>query len=301
MFCESCGKKIPEDSLFCEFCGSKVNHGPESSFHNEEDFEEVEQNTYKEMDEQAYKTDHKEKKSKILLIGLVAIISLGVIIAGYSILNKALKNKADTGDNASLGLHEKETVDKGGVAPEKNNPLENLPPSDPTEVEGIPAVDQAAKEAFDDIGEEDFGWYFDLDFDEAPEGVTMVEYKNVLGDWKIMAISYEAEFAEIYYSFGDIEEYSSNEEFTWANTSVTFNHKYVDYAGEKYPFDEEDATDKLFASFDGDVLEMVFEEDRLVYVLFWEEKGNLYGVGHLFEDDDNDGFADLKLVLAFTR
>lgn len=303
MFCESCGKEIPDDSMFCEYCGRKVWEPAQSSFHEEEVCEGAEYNPHIEMEEeQVYESNHKREKSKFILIGVVAVISLAVIIVGYSILNKSLKNRPDKQDSASLDLQESKPADNGQVIPEKDIPSENLPELDSAEVDqAIPAVDELSKEPFADIGQEDFGWYFDLDFDQAPEGATLVEYNDVLGDWKIMAINYEAEFAETYYSFGNIKEYSSTENYTWANTIVTLDHKYIDYAGEKYPFDKEDATDQVLCGFDGDVLEMVFEDDMVVYVLFWEEKGKLYGAGHLFEDDDNDGFADLTLVLAFTR
>ena len=71
MFCEKCGKEIPDDVKFCRYCGNNT----------EENGSENESGGDSTSDHGIDKGEHKEKKHKRLIIIMIAIVVLALVAA----------------------------------------------------------------------------------------------------------------------------------------------------------------------------------------------------------------------------
>ena len=267
MYCESCGKQIPDDSRFCEFCGSPV---------KAETYEDLDEVAGKETGKEGNIASDKRKKGdsgygsyskprariRILPLVLVAVIAAG----GYMAV------KALGGD--------------GGIP----------------RVSDIPGLILGKGNADMEIGRDDFSWYVAASYDEVPQGGDVLEYKDILGEWKVMAVNYVSEPEETFFSTAVIKENSSvTDEGKTLDTAVEFTHHYVEFDGEKSEFEGDEASDLLYAAFEDGYLSMALGDDRLAEIIFWKKDGREYGQSHIYSDWDKDGIADLVNVILFTR
>ena len=143
---------------------------------------------------------------------------------------------------------------------------------------------------------EDFDWYVPMSYDEVPQGGTALDYDDILGTWKFMVVNYQSIPEETYFSTAVLSEHNS--EF---NTAVDLTHHFVEYDGEQYPFEGDEAIDLLYANYSDGYLVLALSDDRIAEIIFWKKDGREYGQGHIYSDWDNDGIADLVNVLLFTR
>lgn len=157
--------------------------------------------------------------------------------------------------------------------------------------------DQSSNISDNSITREDFSWYVPASYDDVPEGGVPLAYKDILGSWKVMTVNYVSEPEETFFSTLTLKEYASADQ----NTAVEFLHHYVEYDGETYEFEGDEAKDLLYANFDDGFLHLALGDDRLALIQFWEKDGKKYGQSHIYSDWDNDGMADLVNVMLFTR
>ncbi|MGB4439557.1 MAG: zinc ribbon domain-containing protein [Sedimentibacter sp.] len=282
MFCESCGKNIPDDSRFCEYCGSKVTVEADTSPKEETITENSDYVSVIKREEEAVHSNNviPKKSGFVKKAAILIIAAAAVIFGGFSLISQLLKEDPKTESNA---LNDVSRGNSGKSEPEQ--PSENPPVQD----------------SFILISEEDFEWYSIASYDQMPEGASALSYMDILGEWKVMAVNYVSEPAESYFSIGIVEEYSPSENDIGANTSVTLMHQYIEVKEEKHFFDEDNSTDMVLCSYGEGVLEMVLGDDKILDIIFWEKEGKQYGQSHLYRDDDNDGFADLITSVAFVR
>lgn len=292
MFCESCGKEIPDDSKFCEYCGNPVIFDNFEFFDDYDSSIEERINDYPNIDSHIEKQKSEKnnnipkRRFNIKRMAIVFILLL-IVFVGFSFASNILKEKPRVDPNISTNLP---------ASIPSNDPLLE----DATELEKSPSsLDTSSQTSFTDINEGDFAWYFDLDFMDVPLNSSELQYAAILGEWKVMAINYESETAEIYYSFANMEEYNSLEGAR--NTSLSLKHQFVEYEGEIYPFDEEDSKDMILGYYDDGLLELFITDEKIVDSVFWEKDGKNYGQGYYFRDHDNDGIGDLELIMAFVR
>ena len=304
MFCESCGKNIPDESRFCEYCGSEVI--PESVIYSQEDIDnnihsEQESASYNKQKrgsrydqeiekEYEYPRTPKPKKSGLIKKAAAFLVLAVVLVGGYSLLRQFIgKNPERIVENSAKPSMGRESI-----------PQEEQPPANDPENYGpennLPAANDSVI-----INEDDFNWHFEEYYYEIPDGAIELSYMDILGEWKLMAVNYLPDTEEIHYSSAVISEYSPDSAHMGANTSVLLTHQYTKYDGEKYFYDEEDSTDMVLGSYGEGILQMALADDKVMDVIFWEKEGKQYGQSYLFRDDDNDGFADLVFSMAFVR
>lgn len=144
---------------------------------------------------------------------------------------------------------------------------------------------------------DDFNWYVPMSYDEVPTDGTQLMYEDILGEWKIMVVNYISVPEETYFSTVDLKENASSE----FNTTLDFTHHYIEYDGEEYPFEGEDAKDLLYGYFGDGYLTLPLGDDKIAWVIFWAKDGHEYGQSHIYSDWDNDGIADLTTAVLFTR
>lgn len=306
MYCESCGKKIPDDSRFCEYCGSQVN--PEIVIHSEEDidngkhYEQENKQDYEQEIEEEYDYDYEEtpmpKKSGLIKSLSIFLVLAIVLVGGYKLISQFIgKNPEQILENSNKPSMASESRNDqasnnapGNIAPENNAPENN------TSGNNVPVANNSVT-----INEDDFNWHFEEYYYEIPDGAAELSYKDILGEWKLMAVNYLPDTEEIHFSTAVISEYSPDEAHMGANTSVFFKHQYTKFDGEKYYYDEEDSEDMVLCSYGEGILQMALGDDKVMDVIFWEREGKQYGQSYLFKDDDNDGFADLVFSMAFVR
>lgn len=292
MFCESCGKNIPDQSRFCEYCGSEVI--PEIFIQSDE-YTDSDKH-YQQENEQYYEQDieeeyHYDKTEMPIKSGLIKKLSVFLVLAlilmaGYYLISQFIgKNSQKNVENSTKPPKVSESI---------NNQVSNNAPGNNASENNVP-------NSATTIDEDDFNWHFEEYNYEIPEGAVELSYMDILGEWKLMAVNYLPDTEEIHYSSAVISEYSPDEEHIGANTSVFFTHQYTKFDGEKYFYDEEDSTDMVLCSYGEGVLQMALADDKVLDVIFWEKEGKQYGQSYLFRDDDNDGFADLVFSLAFVR
>lgn len=275
MYCESCGKQIPDDSRFCEFCGSPVKDGSNEGSYDDSDegmvsyaAEEVNEDL-NEKNKASKKRDRKIGESgygsygkqrsriRVLPVILVAVIAAG----GYWAV------RTFGGD---IGIPD------------------------------IPGIILGKEDGGKEISKDDFSWYVAASYDEVPQGGEALSYKDILGQWKVMAVNHVSEPHETFFSTAVIRENTSKDEKT-LDTAVEFTHHYVEFDGEKSEFEGDDAKDLLYANFEDGYLSMALGDDRLAEIIFWEKDGKEYGQSHIYSDWDKDGIADLVNVLLFVR
>jgi hypothetical protein len=143
---------------------------------------------------------------------------------------------------------------------------------------------------------EDFDWYVPMSYDDIPQGGTALDYNDILGAWKLMVINGQAIPEETFFSTAVLSEYAS--EF---NTKVELTHHFVEYDGEHYPFEGDEAKDLLYANYSNRYLTLALSDDRIAEIIFWKKDGHEYGQSHIYSDWDNDGIEDLVNVVLFTR
>lgn len=250
MYCEACGKKIPEDSKFCEFCGHPVKGEVKSKVEPRLPVEEPEVVKPKVAQRQKAKS-----KSKLMPIILIALI----VVGGYFAIS-------------FLGMDDLLT-----------------------KITDLPSL-IFGKNSNEPI-REDFSWYVPMSFDIVPQDGVELSYKDILGQWKVMVVNYVSEPEETYFSSVELKEISSSE----SNTSVDFTHYYVEYDGEKYPFEGDEAKDLLYGKYMDDYLRLVLGDDKTAEIIFWSKNGMEYGQSHIYSDWDNDGVEDLTTLVLFTR
>ena len=301
MYCRTCGKNIPDDSRFCEYCGSpvlgknieeeRVAAWPEETERRMAD---------SERDEGAYGQDFppwteggdgssgsgpKKKSNSLKIIALFAALIL-FSLGGYGLLqnftgigkqNKPVSAGSSSAEEAGSEVGDRKMESKDGA-----------------KVHGDGG-------SSDDLEEADFQWRKQVDYYRIPEGGQALSYREILGEWKLMAVNYLPDTEEQHFSYATIGEYIPDQAHMGANTSLALKHQYTQYDGEKYYFDEEDATDLVLASFGEGILQIALAEDKVMDVLFWEKDGKQYGHSYLFRDDDQDGFADLVFSMSFIR
>ena len=281
MFCESCGKNIPDDSRFCEYCGSKVTVEADTSNIEETITENSDYvSDIKKEEEAVHANKVIAKKSGLVKKAVVLIIAAVVIFGGFSFISQLLKDDPKTESNALNNVSRRNSEKSEPEQPSENPPVQD---------------------SFILISEEDFEWYSIASYDQMPEGASALSYMDILGEWKVMAVNYVSEPAESYFSIGIVEEYIPSKNDIGANTSVTLMHQYIEVGDEKHFFDEENSTDMVLCSYGEGVLEMFLADDKILDIIFWEKEGRQYGQSHLYRDDNNDGFADLITSLAFVR
>ena len=98
MYCESCGKQIPDDSKFCEFCGTavKAKTKPES-FVEEKKLEKVVRKPVKASPVKETKSKSRFKLFPILLIAIIgAAVYFAVSMLGTDDLLTKLTNLPNT-------------------------------------------------------------------------------------------------------------------------------------------------------------------------------------------------------------
>jgi len=131
MFCNKCGKKIPDDSTFCNYCGAEISasvHQPSPETEEEQPVKDLppEQGTGKPaknkstLEEETGPTkktetepemptikpdkpdDEKAKTKKLVLIISIAasVVLLGIILAGSLLLKKAGEGGGNDADNS---------------------------------------------------------------------------------------------------------------------------------------------------------------------------------------------------------
>jgi len=294
MFCESCGKNIPDESKFCEYCGSKVI--PESVINSEE---EIDKGThYEEEIEEEYEYEKtaipkkSEKKKKAAILTVLA----AVLIGGYSVISQFLNMDPEKKPEKTVEESNNPSMGSGSWndQPSSNVPENNAPGNNVIE-------NNASENNASTINEDDFKWHFEEYNYQVPEGAVELSYMDILGEWKLMAVNHLLDAEEIHFSTAVISEYSPDEAHIGVNTSVLFMHQYTKFGGEKYFYDEEDSTDMVLCSYGEGILQMALADDKVLDVIFWEKEGKQYGQSYLFRDDDNDGFADLVFSIAFVR
>lgn len=271
MYCESCGKQIPDDSRFCEFCGNPVKDGSNEgsyddsvegmvSYAAEEVNEDLNgKNKASKRRGSGYGSyGRKRARIRVLPVILTALIAAG----GYWAV------KSFGGD---IGIPD------------------------------IPGIILGKEDGGREISKDDFSWYIPASYDEVPQGGTALPYKDILGEWKGMAVNHVSEPEETFFSTAVIKENSSAGEGKTLDTAVEFTHHYVEFDGEKSEFEGDDARDLLHANFEDGYLSMALGDDRLAEVIFWEKDGKEYGQSHIYSDWDKDGIADLVNVLLFVR
>ena len=267
MYCESCGKQIPDDSRFCEFCGSPV----KAEAYEDLD-EEAGKGTRKEADiasdkkvdrairnaaDSGYST-HKKPRARLRLLPLVLVLMIGA--GGYMAVKEL-----------------------GGIS-------------------GISGLILGKGNADSEITRDDFSWYEAASYDEVPQGGTSLDYRDILGEWKVMAVNYVSEPEETFFSTAVLKENSSlSDEGKALDTAVEFTHHYVEFDGEKSEFEGDEASDLLYADFEEGYLSMALGDDRMAEIIFWKKDGKEYGQSHIYSDWDRDGIADLVNVILFSR
>jgi hypothetical protein len=112
-----------------------------------------------------------------------------------------------------------------------------------------------------------------------------------------MVVNYVSEPEETYFSTVELKEISSSDN----NTSVDFTHHFVEYDGQKYPFEGDEAKDLLYGKYMDGYLSLVLGDDKTAEIIFWSKDGKEYGQSHIYSDWDNDGIADLTTVVLFMR
>lgn len=142
----------------------------------------------------------------------------------------------------------------------------------------------------------DFDWYVPMSYDEVPQDGTALDYDDILGAWKLMVVNYQAIPEESFFSTVVLTKQAA--EF---NTAVAFTHHYIEYDGEQYPFETDEAKDLFYANYTNGYLVLALSDDRIAEIIFWKKDGQEYGQSHIYSDWDNDGIADLVNVLLFTR
>ncbi len=144
---------------------------------------------------------------------------------------------------------------------------------------------------------EDFSWYVPMSYDEVPQGGFELMYKDILGEWKVMVVNYVSDPEETYFSTVGLKEISSSGN----NTSLEFTHHYIEYDGEKYPFEGDEAKDLLYGNYSDGYLTFALGDEEVAEIIFWSKDNHEYGQSHIYSDWDKDGLADLVKVLLFTR
>lgn len=251
MYCESCGKQIPDDSRFCEFCGTAIKVKSDVKPVVEKKVSKPELKPTKSKPIQVTKP---KSKFKLFPILLVAIIGAGVYFGISMLGTDDLFSKLTDLPNSLFGKEISEPV------------------------------------------REDFEWYVPMSYDEIPQGGSALNYDDILGAWKLMVINTQSIPEESYFSTAVLSEQASE-----LNTAVNLTHHFVEYDGEQYPFEGEEAKDLLYANYTDGLLILPLSDDRIAEVIFWKKDGQEYGQSHIYADWDNDGIADLVNVLLFTR
>ena len=111
MFCEKCGKEIPDDVKFCRYCGNNT----------EENGSENESGGDSTSDHGIDKGEHKEKKHKRLIIIMIAIVVLALVAAsiylgsrymmgGEATQEKAIAKSIEAAAYGDLDAYEKAAV-----------------------------------------------------------------------------------------------------------------------------------------------------------------------------------------------
>ena len=253
MYCEACGKKIPEDSKFCEFCGHPVKTEVKPTVEPKLPVEEPA--VAKPNVTQPIKKPKTKSKSKLMPIILIALLVAGGYFAMSFLGMDDLLAKITDLPGLIFGNDSKE----------------------PTR--------------------EDFSWYVPMSYDVVPQDGVELSYKDILGKWKVMVVNYVSEPEETYFSTVVLKETSSSDN----NTSADFTHHYVEYDGQKYPFEGVEAKDLLYGNYADSYLRLVLGDDNIAEIIFWSKDGKEYGQSHIFSDWDNDGIADLATVVLFMR
>lgn len=253
MYCEKCGKEIPDDSKFCEFCGTPVKV-VEKAKGTEPVLPKKEVVNKKPKDIQTVKKVKKPKSKFLFVILFIALIAIG----GYFALS-------------FLGMEDLLTK--------------------------IPNLILGKNDSMAEPTRSDFSWYVPMSYDEIPQDGIELMLEDIQGEWKVMAINYLSTPEETYFSTVELSENASSE----FNITVDFTHYYVEYDGEKYPFEEEDAKERLYANFNNSYLTLALGDDKIAEIIFWSANGQEYGQSHIYSDWDNDGFDDLTTVVLFTR
>jgi hypothetical protein len=285
MFCESCGKNIPDESKFCEFCGSEVIS--ESVIHSAEDIDNGIHYEQEIEEKYEYAKTATPKKSGFIKKAAILVVLVAVIIGGYSVISQFLgTNPEKTGEESNNPSKSSESKNE---QPSYNDPENNV------------TENNAYENIVITINEDDFNWHFEEYYYQIPEGANELSYLDIMGQWKLMAVNYLSDSEEIHFSVAVISEYSPDEAHIGANTSVFLKHQYTKYDGEKYFYDEEESTDLVLCSYGEGILQMALADDKVLDVIFWENEGKQYGQSYLFRDDDNDGFADLIFSIALVR
>jgi len=300
MFCESCGKNIPDESRFCEHCGSEVI--PESIIHSEEDIDKSIHYEQEIEEEYEYAKTAMPNKSGLIIKAAILVVLAAVIIGGYSLISQFIGNNSENNPEKTI-----EQTNNPSFSSESKNeqPFYNVPgnkaPENSVPGNNVPENNAPTDNNYVTIDEDDFNWHFEEYYYEIPEGAVELSYMDILGEWKLMAVNYLTDLEEIHFSTAVISEYSPKEAHMGANTSVFFTHQYTKFDGEKYFYDEEDSTDMVLCSYGEGILQMALADDKVLDVIFWEKERKQYGQSYLFRDDDNDGFADLVFSIAFVR
>lgn len=269
MYCVSCGEQIPDDSRFCEFCGNPIEDDPTPVLFEEKVEDSREEQTTSMNTNSEAKREVEEKVVKDVRsydkprsnIRILPFILIAILLVGGYLVVKALSG--NQGSNIS----------------------------------DLPGTIIGEDEQDDSVTREDFSWYVPASYDEVPEGGVSLAQEDILGAWKVMTVNYVSEPEEAFFSTLTLKNNTSTD----LNTAVEFLHHYVEYDGETYPFEGDDARDLLYANFEDGILYLALGDDRLAMILFWEKGGKEYGQSHIYSDWDNDGMADLVNVMLFVR
>jgi hypothetical protein len=293
MYCESCGKQIPDDSRFCEFCGNPVKEDSNQGLYNDRDEgtgnegDEGPSNDVIEEANEEVNEGYKSSKKKDRTIKEVRKTS----DSGYGSYSKPRARIR------VLPIILVVLIAAGGYAAVKALGGDGIP-----RISDIPNIILGKDASDKEITREDFSWYVAASYDEVPQGGASLAYKDILGQWKVMAVNYVSEPEETFFSTAVIKENSSvTDEGKTLDIAVEFTHHYVEFDGEKSEFEGDEASDLLYANFEDGYLSMALGDDRLAEIIFWKKDGREYGQSHIYSDWDKDGIADLVNVLLFVR
>ncbi|MBP1920675.1 zinc ribbon domain-containing protein [Youngiibacter multivorans] len=300
MYCESCGKQIPDDSRFCEFCGNPVKDDSNQGLYNDSNL-----GLYNDAD-LGPGNDASEGPSKDVIEEAKEEVNEGYKSSKKK--DRTIKEVRKTSDSG-YGSYSKPRarirvlpiilvvlIAACGYAAVKALGGDGIP-----RISDIPGIILGKDASDKEITREDFSWYVAASYDEVPEGGAALAYKDILGQWKVMAVNYVSEPEETFFSTAVLKENSLKDEGKTLNTAVEFTHHYVEFDGEKSEFEGDEAKDLLYANFEDGYLSLALGDDRLAEIIFWEKDGKEYGQSHIYSDWDKDGIADLINVLLFVR